>query len=64
LGAEHFIVAHDVAETVKEYAGSFDIILCTSFQKDMPLEQLYLKLLKPRGNMVGVLVLCDSMWVR
>jgi alcohol dehydrogenase (NADP+) len=54
MGADGFIVTKDVAATVKEYGQFFDILLCTSFQDDMPLDDLYFPLLKPRGNMIIV----------
>lgn len=54
LGAKGYIVTEDPKAVLKEHKSSFDIILCTSFQDKMPLQQLYLPLLKPHGNLIIV----------
>ncbi|KAK4690035.1 hypothetical protein P7C73_g10, partial [Tremellales sp. Uapishka_1] len=54
LGAVGFVATKDPKAAVEQYKGFFDIILCTSFQDDMPLESLYLAMIKPRGNMIIV----------
>lgn len=55
MGADGFIATKDAEATVAKYRNFFDIILCTSFQTDMPISSLYLPLLKPRGNMVSAM---------
>ncbi len=40
MGADGFIVTKDIAGAVEKYTQSFDIILCTSYQDDMPLNEL------------------------
>lgn len=52
LGAKKVIVTKDQKAVLAEYAGFFDIIICTSFQPNMPLSSFYLPLLKPRGNFI------------
>lgn len=49
LGATKAILTKDPKEVLKEYAGFFDLIICTSFQNDMPLQDLYFPLIKPYG---------------
>ena len=51
---EHFIIANDREATVKKWSATFDIILCTSFQGDLPLADLYFPLLAPEGTLVLV----------
>lgn len=51
---ENFLITKDVKALLAKHARSFDIIICTSFQADLPLESLYFKLLRPEG----VIVLC------
>jgi alcohol dehydrogenase (NADP+) len=55
MGAKGFIATGGSdAAVLKEHGNSFDMILCTSFQDGMPLQELYLPLLRPHGNMVVV----------
>ena len=44
---ENFIVASDEKATAEKYKGTFDLLVATTFQNDMPLDTLYLPLLKP-----------------
>jgi alcohol dehydrogenase (NADP+) len=48
------VVTADPAAALAEHANTFDLIVCTSFQDGMPLQDLYLPLLKTHGNMVVV----------
>jgi len=43
---ENFIVAKDVEAVVKKWSRTFDIILITAFGDDLPMDTLYLPLLK------------------
>ncbi|KAI5475822.1 hypothetical protein MNV49_000833, partial [Pseudohyphozyma bogoriensis] len=52
--AENFIITKDIAATAEKWARSLDIILCTSFQSDLPIESLFFKVLKPQGALVLV----------
>jgi alcohol dehydrogenase (NADP+) len=52
LGATKVIVTKDQKAALKQYAGFFDIIICTSFQPNMPLSSFYFPLLKPRGQFI------------
>ncbi|KAL1411590.1 hypothetical protein Q8F55_002554 [Vanrija albida] len=55
LGATGFINTHDGADKVlAEHRASFDMILSTSDQDDMPMNELYLPLLKARGQFISV----------
>lgn len=54
MGADGFIATKDIKATVAEHGQKFDILLCTTFQTDMPLNTLYFPLLKPKGNMIVV----------
>lgn len=54
LGAKGFISTDDPKAVLNEHKSTFDIILCTSFQDGMPLQNLYLPLLKPMGNLIIV----------
>lgn len=54
LGAKGFVSTADKEAALAEHRNSFDIILCTSYQQDMPLAEFYLPLLKIGGNMVIV----------
>lgn len=49
---DNFVVAKDVKETAKKYARHFDLLICTAFNADMPIESLYLKMLAPEGTLV------------
>jgi len=51
---ENFIIAKDQEETAKKWKDKFDLIVCTSFQKDLPIETLYFKLLRPQGRLTIV----------
>ncbi|KDE08731.1 hypothetical protein MVLG_01186 [Microbotryum lychnidis-dioicae p1A1 Lamole] len=48
---ENFIITKDETATAKKWARSFDLIVCTAFQDDMPIESLFLKLLRPEGTL-------------
>ncbi|GAA5851051.1 hypothetical protein JCM8547_009164 [Rhodosporidiobolus lusitaniae] len=52
LKEENFIIARDKDETKKNWSRSFDIIILTSSATDIPLEDLYLPLLRPTGTFV------------
>jgi len=54
LGAKHFISFGDKEKALKEHAQTFDKILCTTFMDDMPLSSFFMKLLKPRGQIMVV----------
>lgn len=54
LGAKGFISTADPKAVLKEHGASFDIILSTSFQDGMPLQKLYLPMLKAHGNLIIV----------
>ncbi|KAH9816586.1 zinc-binding alcohol dehydrogenase [Melampsora americana] len=51
---ENFIIAKDQEETAKKWENKFDLIVCTSFQKDLPIEKLYFRLLRPKGRLTIV----------
>ena len=46
MGADDFIVAKDIDEVVKKHSRTFDIILITAFGDDVPMDSLYLPMLK------------------
>lgn len=52
LGAVGFIATKDEKSVLKKHLASFDLLLVTSNQDDMPLRKLYLPLLKPYGNCI------------
>lgn len=54
LGAKGFIASKNKEAALAEHRNSFDILLCTSYQDDMPLADFYLPLLKIGGNMIIV----------
>lgn len=56
MGAKALILTKDPKAVLAEHAGSFDMLLLTSFQKGLDLAELYLPLLKPRGvlSIVGL----------
>ncbi len=54
LGASGFLATKNPEEALASHKGSFDLILSTTAQPEMPLESLYMRLLKPRGNFVFV----------
>lgn len=54
LGAVGFIATKDEKSVLKKHLASFDLLLVTSNQDDMPLRKLYLPLLKPYGNCIMV----------
>lgn len=45
-------MAKDVKETAKKWDRTFDLLICTAFNADMPIESLYLRLLKPESTLV------------
>lgn len=51
---ENFIIAKDQEETAKKWENTFDLIVCTSFQKDLPIDTLYFKILRPGGRLTIV----------
>ncbi|KAG0148213.1 hypothetical protein CROQUDRAFT_670034 [Cronartium quercuum f. sp. fusiforme G11] len=51
---ENFIIAKDEEETGNKWEDSFDLIVCTSFQKELPIEKLYFKILRPGGRLTIV----------
>ncbi|CAH7689731.1 chaperonin 10-like protein [Phakopsora pachyrhizi] len=54
LKPENFIITSDRGDTVKKWSKKFDLILCTSFQADLPLEDLFFPLLRPQGRLTIV----------
>ncbi|KAM0787987.1 hypothetical protein ACM66B_006189 [Microbotryomycetes sp. NB124-2] len=48
---ENFIITKDQKETVKKWSRKFDLLLCTAFQSDLPIEKLYFPLLAPEGTL-------------
>lgn len=42
LGADGYIDTSDKEAVLRDYAGFFDLILCSSYQDGMPLKELYL----------------------
>jgi alcohol dehydrogenase (NADP+) len=54
LGAKGFIATADKEAVLAKHRNSFDILLMTSYQDNMPLADFYLPLLKIGGNMVIV----------
>lgn len=54
MGADGVLVTKDASALLKEYAGTFDLLLGTSFAPDMPFDTLYMPLLKPRGHIIQV----------
>ncbi|KAK8858606.1 hypothetical protein IAR55_002835 [Kwoniella newhampshirensis] len=53
MGAKGFVSSGD-KESTNSHNSFFDLIICTSYQEGMPLQEVYLPLLKPFGNMVVV----------
>ncbi|WVQ81645.1 hypothetical protein IAT38_003769 [Cryptococcus sp. DSM 104549] len=54
LGADHFLVSGDDAKKAfKGKARTLDLIICTSNDKNMPMDA-YLSLLRPKGNFILV----------
>ncbi|KAA1135559.1 hypothetical protein PGTUg99_018502 [Puccinia graminis f. sp. tritici] len=51
---ENFIVSKDPEETAKEWENSFDLILCTSNQRELPVDKIFFPLLKPHGRLTLV----------
>merc|ERR1712226_757740 len=51
---ENFIIAQNEEETAKKWENKFDLIVCTSFQKELPIDTLYFKLLRPGGRLTIV----------
>ncbi|KAI5450697.1 hypothetical protein NCC49_002707 [Naganishia albida] len=54
MGADGVLVTKDPKALLAEYAGTFDLLLGTSFAPDMPFDTLYMPLLKPRGHILQV----------
>ena len=54
MGADGVLVTKDPKALLKDYAGTFDLLIGTSFAADMPFDTLFLPLLKPRGHIVQV----------
>lgn len=38
---DHFIITKDLKATAKQWARSFDLLICTSFQEDLPVSYNY-----------------------
>ncbi|KAA1122221.1 hypothetical protein PGTUg99_034527 [Puccinia graminis f. sp. tritici] len=51
---ENFIISKDEKETTKKWANSFDLIVCTSNQHNLPVDTLFFPLLKPQGRLTIV----------
>lgn len=51
LGADAYLDTSD-EEAVKAAFSTLDLIICTSYQDNMPLKEVYLPLLRPLGNIV------------
>ncbi|OWZ68545.1 hypothetical protein AYX14_01353 [Cryptococcus neoformans] len=58
LGADAYLDTSD-EEAVKAAFSTLDLIICTSYQDNMPLKEVYLPLLRPLGNIV-ILGLAES----
>jgi hypothetical protein len=54
MGATDILITKDPKAVLKEHAGTFDLLIGTSFAADMPFDTLFLPLLKPRGHIVQV----------
>ena len=54
MGADGVLVTKDPKALLQDYAGTFDLLIGTSFAADMPFDTLFLPLLKPRGHIVQV----------
>ncbi|WVR04205.1 hypothetical protein IAU60_001205 [Kwoniella sp. DSM 27419] len=52
LGADDLVATSDQSAVLEKYAGTFDLLICTNFQDNLPIESFYFKLLKPRGHFV------------
>lgn len=46
MGADDFIVAKDINEVVTKHSRTFDLILITAFGEEVPMDTLYLPMLK------------------
>lgn len=51
LGADAYLDTSD-EEAAKAAFSTLDLIICTSYQDNMPLKEVYLPLLRPLGNIV------------
>ncbi|POW22886.1 hypothetical protein PSHT_00683 [Puccinia striiformis] len=51
---ENFIIVKNAEETVKEWENTFDLIVCTSNQNDLPVDKLYFPLLRSQGRLTIV----------
>ncbi|KAA1076799.1 hypothetical protein PGT21_019498 [Puccinia graminis f. sp. tritici] len=51
---ENFIISKDEKETSQKWANSFDLIVCTSNQHNLPVDTLFFPLLKPQGRLTIV----------
>lgn len=49
---ENFIITKDVKACAKQWERKFDLLICTAFNSDMPIDSLYLRLLKPESTLV------------
>ncbi|KAH9469359.1 hypothetical protein Pst134EA_009880 [Puccinia striiformis f. sp. tritici] len=47
---ENFIICKDNEETAKKWKNTFDLIVCTSHQADLPVDKLYFPVLKAPGS--------------
>ncbi|KAI8446558.1 chaperonin 10-like protein [Phakopsora pachyrhizi] len=54
LNPENYIVTSDREATVKKWSSKFDLILCTSSEANLPLEDLYFPLLRSQGKLTLV----------
>ncbi|KAH9458705.1 hypothetical protein MJO28_005788 [Puccinia striiformis f. sp. tritici] len=51
---ENFIICKDNEETAKKWKNTFDLIVCTSHQADLPVDKLYFPVLKAQGRLTIV----------
>lgn len=49
---ENFIITKDEKACIAKWARTFDIIICTAFHDNLPVESLFFKLLAPEGALV------------
>ncbi|PLW46471.1 hypothetical protein PCASD_06300 [Puccinia coronata f. sp. avenae] len=48
---DHFIITTDKDATIKKWGNTFDLIVCTSNQRDLPVDTLFFPLLKAQGRL-------------
>ncbi|PLW24984.1 hypothetical protein PCANC_26719 [Puccinia coronata f. sp. avenae] len=48
---DHFIITTDKDATIKKWGNTFDLIVCTSNQRELPVDTLFFPLLKAQGRL-------------